>query len=369
VVAGGGVFAPPSSAKGADDVGGPAYRPGLYFGGPFGDATPQAIEQFERGFAVFVKAWSVAEGLGPLASGTSCVACHRIPVPGGSGTDPSTFVRVDPRRSDAAGGASVPHSYVDPDSLLRSRDLGPLPRRKSPSLFGLALLELVPDDVILARADPDDADGDGVSGRANLVGGRVGRFGWKASEADLGRFIARAFVTEMGLTSVEFPGPSLGGAERSPEVSAEELASVLTYVRTLAPPPAGHSGERSARGAELFALTGCAECHVPSMPLRTAVEGGSSAESVEAFTDLLVHDMGPELADGVVEGSAKSREFRTAPLWGVWAAGPPYLHDGRAGSLEEAVRMHGGEAASAREKFQGLPPRDRAAIIEYLKAL
>jgi CxxC motif-containing protein (DUF1111 family) len=232
----------------------------------------------------------------------------------------------------------------------------PLPnrvfRRRPPSLLGLGLLERVDAASIAAQTDPEDRDGDGVFGRMAADGGR---FGWKARFGGLDTAVAAALVSELGLTNPVFQ------EHGRPEVGDTELRALAEFVRTL-PPPSRRSAISEGRAA--FTAFGCATCHVPHLPgLRD-----SHGAPVEAFTDLLLHDMGPELAD-LQEGDAAASEFRTPPLWGLGSLEGPYLHDGRAPTLDAAIRAHGGEGASARRRYEQAPARQRAALLRFLGSL
>jgi len=254
------------------------------------------------------------------------------------------------------------------------------PRIAQP-LHGVGALERVPVAAILAREDPHDRDGDGISGRANRfsgdgIEGTFGRFGWKAAQPTLRRQNAIAFHGDMGITSPLFPEPNCAPVQRAcvkaaatgprPNASAQMLDDVTAFVAGLAAPVPAVDGDGSGAAA-LFASAGCAGCHVP------ALSDGSGGQ-IQAYTDLLLHDMGDGLADDFREGAAGGREWRTAPLWGIgreFRAGLPaaYLHDGRARTLAEAILWHGGEAAAARERFRTMPADDRAALLAFLRSL
>ena len=255
------------------------------------------------------------------------------------------------------------------------------------SIFGLGLLESVPEDEVMRHADPDDADGDGISGRANQVWSVeqrksvLGRFGWKANEPDLVQQTAAAFLGDIGITSPLFPRHDCGDSQRvctdadggKPELVQQDIVAVAAYLRVLSP-PARRIGDGITVGEKLFQDTGCALCHRPSLGTAKADEAFLNGVEVMAYTDLLLHDMGDELADGRPDFLATGREWRTPPLWGlglVEAIHGEYalLHDGRAQSIEEAILWHGGEAAVARDAFKALAKADREALIVFLKSL
>jgi CxxC motif-containing protein (DUF1111 family) len=262
--------------------------------------------------------------------------------------------------------------------------------RVAPVVFGLGLLEAIPDQVITGNADPRDSDHDGISGRVNqvydAVAGRhaVGRFGWKANTPNLIQQTAGAYNGDMGVTSDLFPTESCAGRNKDPgcnnvhgaEVNAATVADVAFYTQTLAVPARRSLDDPTAlRGETVFYASGCNGCHMPT--LRTAVFEGLpevSNQVIHPYTDLLVHDMGPGLADGRPDFQASGSEWRTPPLWGIGLVNTVnghtrFLHDGRAYSLMEAVLWHGGEAAKARDRVKRLSQRDREALISFLNSL
>ncbi len=263
--------------------------------------------------------------------------------------------------------------------------------RIAPASFGTGLLEAVPEEDILAMSDPEDADGDGISGRPNMVmdvatGTNVlGRFGWKANQPNIEQQAAGAFLGDIGITSSYFPEENClhtqalcqaapnGG---NPEVPDERLAKVTFYLQTLAVPAMRDVDEPEVqRGARLFVKTGCSSCHTPrhetpeDYPIRPLAD-----QVFFPYTDLLLHDMGEGLADNRPDGAATGREWRTPPLWGIGLVEvvnghTTFLHDGRARNLEEAILWHGGEAERSRDNFMGLSKEEREALIRFLRSL
>jgi CxxC motif-containing protein (DUF1111 family) len=237
--------------------------------------------------------------------------------------------------------------------------------RNAPTLYGTGLIDAIPDAVIAAGAF---ARGDGVHGRAHRVRGadggeRVGRFGWKADTATLRQFVADAFRNELGITSPLAPADLATGHPRCPGEGARPeddgtIVDAVTAFLTALPPP----DERiaSPRGAALFQAVGCAACHTPSLPL--------GERQVSLYSDLLLHDLGPDLDDKVVQGEARGPHWRTTPLWGLGARAR-LLHDGRARTLSEAILVHGGEASAATQRFRRLSPEDRDALLAFLAGL
>ncbi|HWK94668.1 MAG TPA: di-heme oxidoredictase family protein [Pseudolabrys sp.] len=255
--------------------------------------------------------------------------------------------------------------------------------RMAPPIAGLGFLEKVPEEWITARAAANAASGGPVKGKPNAVWDAInfrmtlGRFGWKADTPNLTRIIAAAFITDMGLTSRLFPVDNCGEMQAACKAAAKPgrievddatLDAVAQYVASL-PPPRSDADVESGRA--LFASTGCSSCHAPAVPV--VMPDGTTSE-IAPYTDLLLHDMGEGLADGMPEAAATGREWRTAPLWGLGQvrhtpdrAG--YLHDGRARSVSEAILWHGGEATSARDAFMKLDAASREALLSFLGSL
>jgi CxxC motif-containing protein (DUF1111 family) len=259
--------------------------------------------------------------------------------------------------------------------------------RVAPAVFGLGLLEAVPERQIVAQADPSDRNRDGISGRANYVwdavAGRtaLGRFGWKANAPNLIQQTAGAYNGDMGVTTELFPaepceGQHAGCARHPPDLESATVADVALYTRTLGVPARRNLDDRTARrGEKVFYAAGCAGCHTPT--LRTGVLPDVpevSNQEIHPYTDLLVHDMGPGLADSRPDFQASGSEWRTPPLWGIGLVATVnghtnFLHDGRARTLLEAVMWHGGEATRARDRVQRLRADDRGALIAFLESL
>lgn len=248
----------------------------------------------------------------------------------------------------------------------------------APPLVGLGLLEQIPEASLKERADPQDMDGDGISGRYNArVDSRgqetLTRFGWKADKASIREAVAQDLWEGMGLSSPEIPGSGVG---ESPEVSGEILDALTLFVRLLAVPERRDLFDKQVRdGRRRFLDWGCAKCHVESW--KTEWEANPeelAAQVIHPYSDLLLHDMGEGLSDQRLAGQADGREWRTAPLWGLGLAAEVqarmgYLHDGRARSLTEAVLWHGGEAEASRKRFQEASPQERKALLRFLNAL
>ena len=271
--------------------------------------------------------------------------------------------------------------------------------RIAPQMIGLGLLEAIPVADILAGADPDDADGDGISGRANIVwsGERslpmLGRFGWKADVPTIKEQSEEAFSSDMGLSTALHPDPwgdctaaqtacrtapdgQEAGIRDGLEVDDESLNLVAFYSRNLAVPERRNvSDRRVLHGKEVFYTAGCAACHTPKFVTnRLEDQPEQSFQLIWPYGDMLLHDMGDGLADNRPEARATGREWRTAPLWGIGltetvTSQPNFLHDGRARTLLEAILWHGGEADAARQAVIALPAPDRDALTTFLESL
>lgn len=394
---------------------------------------------FGRNWVSAPASTSANDGLGPLFNATSCSSCHlrdgRSAPPEREG-DPSSGLLLrlsvpgvgahgEPRDEPTYGGQLQPNANVgvpregrylityeeragafadgEPYSLRAPRyalvDLahGPLAPdamlspRTAPAMIGLGLLEAVPDDALRALADPEDRDGDGVSGRVNEVwsveAGRssVGRFGWKANVPTVKQQVAGAFLGDLGITTSLFPEEGCTAAEVAcraapnggkPELSDATLGEVTHYSRCLGVPARRRRDDPVVRrGERLFAEARCASCHVTK--LRTGDASPIAAlrsQTIRPYTDLLLHDMGPDLADGRPDFGASGSEWRTTPLWGLGllrtVSGHTFLlHDGRARDVTEAILWHGGEAERSRDAFRAMGRDDRAALIAFLGSL
>jgi CxxC motif-containing protein (DUF1111 family) len=373
-----------------------ALGPFANAGDPLPGLSPDQLALFERGSGVFQVEFAPETGLGPLFNAVGCAACHENPVVGGAGSnDPAeegedievhaTAFQGGACDDLAAVGGQVVQQQVTP--ALRDAlgiDAEPdLPgathagRRTTPDVFGFGLLDAVPDAQLLALADPNDRNRDGISGRVHRTrDGRIGRFGRKAQAATLREFNTDAFVMEMGVTS---PGnqteQTVGGAPLpdgvdptpEPEVTADQFDAANAFVRFLAPPRPLPRDLQATVGSLTFVRIGCAGCHVPALVTGANPVQALSFKVVPAYTDLLLHDMGPALAD-VCLGDAQPAEFRTEPLMGLRFA-TAFLHDGRALTIAQAVALHGGEAAAARNRFLRLSPFARFSLLRFLKTL
>lgn len=413
---------------------------------PAANLTSEGRDAFFLGNAVFNRGWVTApasvadfDGLGPLFNAASCSGCHfkdgrgqpptkpdeaflsmliRLSVPGagphGEPVDEPTyggqlqgeailgvpregFARVTYEEASGTYDDGAPFSLRKPTYRIDDLAHGPLAPgamispRTAPALIGLGLLEAVPEAQLLAAADPDDRDGDGISGRANHVWDvergvtTIGRFGWKANQPSLRQQNAGAFSGDMGITSSIFPDEGCTSAETAcaasntgptPQLSDTLMTQVLFYTQTLAVPARrGVDDAVVKHGRQLFAHAGCAGCHTPRL---TTSNDASIPElrgqTIHPFTDLLLHDMGPELGDGRPDFEATGTEWRTPPLWGVGLVHvvnrhEALLHDGRARGFAEAILWHGGEGDASRRAFRAMPKADRDALLAFLRSL
>lgn len=385
--------------------------------------------------ATFVTAPApVNSGLGPLFNNVSCVSCHigdgRGAPPNAGGPLTSMLIRTSIAGTDAHGGPlgapgfggqfqqkavfgvtsegdilvtygyqtytfsdGTPYElrtpYIQVNNPYMATPAGMMvSARIAPPVFGLGLLEAISTSSLLAHEDPNDSNGDGISGRANWVWNvmenknTIGRFGWKASAPSLIQQIAAAYNQDMGITNFIFPEESSYGQLQydylldDVELSDSLLYATTIYMQTLAVPARRNVQDpKVIRGKEVFTEALCVKCHVPSY--RTAVNVAFpevSNQLIFPYTDLLLHDMGPGLADNRPDYLATGTEWKTPPLWGIGLTevvnGHSYfLHDGRARTLLEAIMWHGGEAETAKNKVVQLSTNDRNALIAFLKSL
>ncbi|WP_278412088.1 di-heme oxidoredictase family protein [Stutzerimonas kunmingensis] len=419
---------------------------------PSANLAPMRRLDFSVGNSFFRNPWVIApasttarDGLGPLLNTNACQNCH---IKDGRGHPPApdatSAVSMLVRLSIPAGpehaevvrerGIAPEPSYggqlqdmaipgVAPEGKVRLRysteqvrfadgtevelrrpeielndlaygDMHPETRmslRVAPPMIGLGLLEAIPEEALLANADPDDRNGDGISGRPNRVFDQtsrqtvIGRFGWKAGQPSLNQQNADAFFNDMGLSTSLFSGNSCTDRQTEcrampdggePEVSDDILAQVLFYTRNLGVPARRNVDDPQVlAGKTLFHRAGCQSCHVPQFTTAAdAAEPELANQVIRPYTDLLLHDMGEGLADNRLEFEASGREWRTPPLWGIGltqavSGHTQFLHDGRARNLLEAILWHGGEAEKARQIVLGYDQNERTALLSFLESL
>jgi CxxC motif-containing protein (DUF1111 family) len=363
-------------------------------GDPLRGLSAAQRAQFDSGRAVFDSTFTPQVGLGPLFNASGCGECHEDPVVGANGDEVEHHAAVfHPERAGAMcdeladkGGpvfqdslTPALHAALGIDREPRPQGVTVVGERSTPDIFGFGLLDAVPDSVILAYADPDDRNHDGISGRPNrFFDGRLGRFGRKALVPALREFNDGAFQIEIGITNPSVPVEGTVGADSlpagtdptpEPEVGVRALELTTAFVRLLAPPAPLKQSRAARQGRDVFARVGCTACHVPTLRTGDNPIAALAHKEVAAYTDLLLHDMGPELgAEDICFGLATPSEFRTEPLMGMRLV-TQFMHNGRAETPEQAIDMHGGEASRARDLFKALPAADRAALVAFLKTL
>ena len=391
---------------------------------------------FNQSWVASPASTTARDGLGPMFNARSCSACHfrdgrgapplqpgdpfvgllfRLSVPdgvGGTKKEPTYGGQLQPLALPGVVAEGVPSMtltprnfvYTDgstvtlqvPTYTLGELAFGPLQDdvmispRVAPQMIGLGLLEAIDVADLEARADPDDVDGDGIRGvvqrSLNVQTGEIvaGRFGWKGEEPTVLQQSAGAFVNDIGITSDLFPDeictanqPDCRAAsDGTIEIPLERLLKVGIYSSILAPPirPAAREDSIIA-GKQLFNDVGCTACHVPSY-----VTGEHptlpelSRQKIWPYTDLLLHDMGADLADGRPVGLANGQQWKTPPLWGIGLfpvvnRHQRLLHDGRADGVEAAILWHGGEAEAARDAFAALEANERALLVKFVESL
>ncbi len=367
-----------------------ALKPQL--GDPLPGLTKEQLEAFLDGKEDFEGSETEAGGLGPIFNRDSCVTCHSAPVTGGaSAINVTRFGRMTGQSFDpltSLGGSlqqdheinSVLHEVVPPEANV-------VAQRNSTPLFGLGLIEAIPDDEILRNVKRRPLDG--VLGRVAMVSdvasGKVliGRFGWKAQQATLLSFSGDAYLNEMGITSRLFP------VENAPNGNAKLLADydtvadpedvvdpatgrgdidrVADFMRFLGAPPRQPLSGSAVMGRSSFQNIGCANCHVPMMMTGPNKLSALRHKEVWLFSDLLLHDMGA-LGDGIAQWPAGVQEIKTAPLWGLRASAP-YLHDGRAATVDEAIKAHDGEGKAAKERYMKLNKQMQQQLLDFLMSI
>jgi CxxC motif-containing protein (DUF1111 family) len=431
-------------------------------GGPLPGLTLWQLSKFEEGRTLFQRTFGLAEGLGPLYNGASCAECHGgARTPGGTGAEnpESSITRFARRKKDAAagpGGTGAPNpeiafkdldlmiDYGGPILLRKSitdlsgtklspecklQPLKTIPpaaefhgKRSAVQLYGLGLVNVIPDAVFQCEAERQRRTQKEVHGKATrtpaLFSGwnSTGRFGVKAQEATLIGMIAQELAGELGITNQLSRHTCMpGGRGRLPDClksacpvdpndDGRILARINFFLTVLAPPPRATITPAAAEGAPIFAQLGCSVCHLPQLKtprkvfvmnpdepylqteelpaalkgapaqLRLAVEPTAievhalENKSVDAYSDFLVHDMGPALNDKLAQPGTTGGEWRTAPLWGLRYR-KVYLHDGRASTLARAIELHAGEAKSSTAACGKLSPRDRERLFAFLNSL
>ncbi len=371
--------------------------------GPVEGLSADQRSQFILGDVAFNDAiFSPLNGLGPIFVATSCGSCH----PGdGKGHPFTTLTRFG--QTDETGNQYISQGGPQlQNRAIPGFDAEVIPPGATQSKFtppantGLGFLEAVQESDLLAMADPGDADGDGISGEVNWVllpdfiipsnghisnnGKFIGRFGKKAGAFNLLHQTVNAYIQDMGITTDYHPkelvhgstGSTLNDNVPDPELPQSTVDNVVFYLKTLKAPIQRKQNESEVlAGKNIFLMMGCESCHRQTLKTGIGSIAALSSREFHPYTDLLVHDMGPGLDDGYTEGSAKTNEWRTPPLWGLGLSknsqGGQYflLHDGRALSIEQAILQHGGEGQSSRDKFDALSEREKQKLINFLETL
>ena len=383
---------PPPSA---DGTGFPGLSASTMLGDPFANLTAAELALFNAGKVEFEAVETIADGLGPVFNEASCATCHNGPVGGTTGRKETRFGRIinggfDPMPdfggsliqdhgigvvTTATGSFTFTGEVVPPEATVTAQ-------RITTPLFGLGLVDAVPDEELIRLARFETVTSPGTAGtpsrtteiRTGLT--RVGRFGWKAQVPTLHQFSGDAYLNEMGITNPEFP------TENCPQGNCLALAfnpfpklnddgtgvtEFTDFMTLLAPPPRGKLSLQVLVGSGIFATIGCANCHTPALVTGNSPVPALSRKVFQPFSDFLLHDMG-SLGDGIVQGAATGRQMRTAPLWGVRTRSQ-LLHDGRATSLDGAIRAHDGQGQRARERFLRLSAGERFALFQFLQSL
>lgn len=358
------------------------------FGEPLPGLTTEEHQAFEIGLEDFLEVETVEDGLGPVFNERSCAACHSVPAIGGDSAvietrfGTHTNEQFDPLLS--GGGSLLQTDGIGPvgDCVIAGETIPPeatvVAGRKSTPLFGLGLIEAIPDEALhqLAARQPE-----AIRGRVHLVQDvgqptRPGRFGHKAQAATLLQFAGDAYLNEMGITSPNFPEENcptgdcrLLRCDPVPDLEDDGtgVQAFTDFMRLLAPPPRGPMTPEARDGEQVFAQIGCAGCHLP-----TWTAGGSDVTAISGatfhpYSDFLLHDM-DALGDGLEQGQASGTEMRTMPLWGLRVR-QSFLHDGRADSIEGAILGHEGQGDRARQQFRALTPADVEALMAFLQSL
>lgn len=365
--------------------------------GPIEGLTIAEQNQFLDGDIAFNDdVFTIEKGLGPIFVANLCASCH---AGDGKGHPFNQLIRFG--QSDSLGNPFA--NFGDGRNQIQNRAIpgfqpeelpagAPFSTFLAPAVTGLGFLDAVTDADILALADSNDEDGDGISGRPhyNVPPGYVTirpnsipkgdryifRFGKKASTYDLLHQTAGAYNQDMGVTSLFDPIDPYSGLEVDPEVGTQTVNNVVAYLKTLkAPIPRDQDNPDFKVGKQLFSQVQCASCHTPTMKTGFSPIEALSFKEFHPYTDLLLHDMGPGLDDGFTEGFVETSEWRTPPLWGIGLSENSQggnlflLHDGRARSIEEAILLHGGEANNSRNMYSSLTNQEKEQLLKFIKSL
>jgi CxxC motif-containing protein (DUF1111 family) len=363
------------------------------FGEPLQGLTPELVARFQAGKTAFVAAEDVPGGLGPVFNDTACANCHSQGAIGG-GND-----RLETRYGQVVNGVFNPLTQFD-GTLVHAKGIGlfngvnfvgevvppeanVVAQRRVNPLFGLGLVDAVPDQFLKDLAEFEQDFSPATAGRANVVTDvasgqpRVGRFGWKCQIGTVLTFCANAYQNEIGVTTPFFPNENCpqgdcdllaaNPAQTNPNDTNETPMMFADFVTFLAPPPRRPLTRDAKHGERIFFTIGCADCHFPAM--RTGPNEVAALDEVHffPFSDFLLHDMGV-LNDGISQSGAAGHEMRTAPLWGARIR-TSFLHDGRAKTIRDSILAHDGQGLAARNRFTDLPERKQARLLEFINTL
>jgi len=365
-----------------------------FFGDPLSGLTTNQLTQFDDGKDEFSDEEGVADGLGPVFNGTSCAECHSSPAVGGdSDITEIRFGTITNQKFDplAQFGGSLIQSHgigmISPSCNIGGETVPAqatiMAKRKTTPLFGLGLVDNVPDRVFLGIAELQRRVMPQTAGRANLVTDlatnrmAVGKFGWKDQNPNLKQFAADAYLNEMGITTPMFPNDNCPQGDCAlltacdlvgdPEDDGSGVQAFRDFMTFLAPPPRGAITRQVLAGELVFLRMGCANCHLPVLETGRSSVAAFDHVKFFPFSDFLLHDMG-DLGDGIEQAGANGREMRTAPLWGLRVRNT-FLHDGRATNLTDAILGHDGQGDPARRRFKGLTPKDVNDLMAFLNSL
>lgn len=363
--------------------------------GPLEGLTTEQKKRFLKGDAAFNdEVFSSGNGLGPLFVASSCATCH---AGDGKGHPFTTLTRFGQRDSTGnrflhLGGPQLQQRALPGFAGEQIPAGATFSKFTPPANTGLGFFEAVTDATLLALADENDADADGISGRPNWVHARpysairngsvivngkyIGRFGKKAAVYDLLQQTVNAYNQDMGINSSYEPFNTYDGQEADAEVSNQTVQDLVFYLQTLKVPLQRNQNDAAViEGKNVFMNINCGKCHVPQLQTGPFPIEAISYKTFFPFTDLLLHDMGPGLDDGYTEGNALSSEWRTPALWGLGLSansqggGLFLMHDGRAKSIEEAILMHGGEAEQSKQGFKQLNNEKKIQLLKFLQSL
>jgi CxxC motif-containing protein (DUF1111 family) len=361
----------------------------LQFGSPLEGLTAAEQLAFDAGRDEFEAVETPEGGLGPIFNDSSCLACHSGAATGGPSTHTVTrFGRLshgvfDPL--DSLGGSLLQAKAIDPElQEVVPPEANVVARRMSTPLFGAGLIEAISDETLDLNARQPQPDG--IHGRTSKVldvtSGkmRVGRFGWKAQQATLLAFAGDAYLNEMGVTNRFFKTENAPNGRTDllakydkvadpedtvdPATGKSDIDHAADFMRFLAPPPALRATTQSLAGASRFDQARCSACHLPAMFTGPSSSTALAHQPVRLYSDLLLHDMG-RLSDGIAQADALGREMRTSPLWGLRVR-TAFLHDGRASTIDQAIRQHDGEALRSRQRYEAMTPDEQKALLAFL---